>query len=42
MSDIEKSKPNVLLREQHAQFQCVYTLGQDKCIHLTTNGLSCD
>ena len=40
MSSIEKSKPNVLLDEQQAQVNCLYTLCQAKSNHLTINGLS--
>ena len=42
MSSIEKSKPNVLLAEQHAQVNCLYTLCQANSSHLTINGLSND
>ena len=42
MSSIEKSKPNVLLDEQHAQVNCLCTLCQAKSNHLTINGLSTD
>ena len=33
MSNIEKSKPNVLLDEQQAQVYCLYTLCQAKSSH---------
>ena len=42
MSSIEKSKPNVLLDEQQAQVNCLYTLCQAKSSHLKINGLSND
>ena len=42
MSSIEKSKPNVLLDEQQAQVNCLYTLCQAKSIDLKINGLSND
>ena len=42
MSSIEKSKPNVLLDEQQAQVNCLYTLCQAKSSHLNINGLSND
>ena len=34
MSSIEKSKPNILLDEQWAQVNCLYTLCQAKSSHL--------
>ena len=37
-----KSKPNVLLDEQQAQVNCLYTLCQAKSSHLKSNGLSND
>ena len=42
MSSIVKSKPNVLLDEQQAQVNCLYTLCQAKYSHLKINGLSND
>ena len=42
MSSMEKSKPNVLLDEQQAQVNCLYTLCQAKSSHLKINGLSND
>ena len=44
MSDIPKSKLNVLLDEQQAQIKCFNTLCQDKSNKwsLTINGLSSD
>ena len=39
MSSIEKSKPNVLLDEQQAQVNCLYTLCLTKSNQLTMNGL---
>ena len=42
MSSIEKLKPNVLLDEQHAQVNCLYTLYQAKSSYLKINGLSND
>ena len=39
MSSIEKLKPNVLLDEQQAQVNCLYTLCQAKSSHLKINGL---
>ena len=35
----KKSKPNVLLDEQQAQVNCLYTLCQAKSSHLKINGL---
>ena len=42
MSSIEKSKPNVILDEQQAQVNCLYTLCQAKSSHLKSNGLNND
>ena len=42
MSSIEKSKPNVLLDEQHAEVNYLYTLCPVKSSHLKINGLSND
>ena len=42
MSSMEKSKPNVLLDEQQAQVNCLYTLCQAESSHLKINGLSND
>ena len=42
MSSIEKSKSNVLLDEQQAQVNCLYTLCQAKSSHLKINGLCND
>ena len=42
MSSIEKPKANVLLDEQYAQVNCLYTLCQDKSNHLIIHGLRTD
>ena len=42
MSSIKKSKPIVLLDEQQAQLNCLYTLCQAKSSHLKMNGLTND
>ena len=38
MSSIDKSIPNVLMDEQHAQVNCLYTLCQTKSNHSTIDG----
>ena len=42
MSSIKKCKTYVVLDEQQAQVQCLYTLCQAKSNHLIINGFSSD